>query len=98
MADGNETFYSEHTTYRTYRELLVHMAASVRKGLANDGIGAVWNQDAALFGFINLGRYCIFVFTNLPCRFIAGGQSADEAYGSLVWQMDQCKELDKELT
>jgi hypothetical protein len=40
MADGNETFYSEHTTSRTYRELLVHMAASVRNGLSNDGIGA----------------------------------------------------------
>ena len=97
MADGNETFYSEHTTYRTYRELLTHMAASVRDGLANDGVGAVWNQDAALFGLINQDRYCIFVFTDIPCRFTAGGRSADEAYGSLVWQMDRCRELDKTL-
>lgn len=93
----NEEFWSENTRYRTYRDLLSHMAATIRKGLSGGGVRAAWTQHAAVFVLVEDGRYRMFAFTGLPCRITAEGASADEAYGSLVSGMDQCRELDRPL-
>lgn len=93
----NEEFWSERTKYRTYRDLLSHMAATIRKGLSDGNVRATWTQHAAVFVLTEDGRYRMFAFTGLPCRFVAEGASADEAYGSLVSGMDRCKELDQPL-
>lgn len=91
----NEEFWSERTKYRTYRDLLSHMAATIREGLSDGGVRATWTQHAAVFALVEDGRYRMFAFTGLPCRFMAEGASADEAYGSLVSGMDRCRELDR---
>lgn len=93
----SEEFWSETTKYRTYRDLLSHMAAKMRAALSDGSVSAAWTQHAAVFVLAENGRYRMFAFTGLPCRFMAEGVSADEAYGSLVRQLEQCRELDRPL-
>lgn len=92
-----DKFWKETRDYKTYREELYGMAANASQGLQDHGVSAVWSQDAAMFGVVMNGRYMLFVFTSLNKAFTATGQSVDEAYGSLVRQMEQCQELDNPL-
>lgn len=97
MTDKQDRFWKETKDYKTYREELYSMAATASQGLKDHGVSAVWSRDAAMFGVAMNYRYMLFVFTDMNKAFTATGQSVDEAYGSLVRQLEQCQELDKTL-
>ena len=97
VPDKQDRFWKETKDYKTYREELYGMAATASRGLKDHGVSAVWSRDAAMFGVAMNYRYMLFVFTDMNKAFTAMGQSVDEAYGSLVRQLEQCQELDREL-
>jgi hypothetical protein len=97
MTDKQDKFWKATKDYKTYREGLYSMAETASQGLKDHGVSASWSKHAAIFGVAMNYRYMLFAFTDLHKAFTAMGQSVDEAYGSLVRQLEQCKELDKTL-
>jgi len=96
MTGNQDRFWQETRDYRTYREALQNMSATVSRGLKDYGVTAVWTQEAAVFGLATVDRYMLFAFTDLGKSVTATGKSADEALGSMERQLEDCKDLDKE--
>ena len=97
MPDEKDRFWKETKDYKTYQEALRDMATVASQGLKDNGVSAVWQDRAAVFGLAMNRRYMLFAFTDLGKAFTATGQSVDEAYGFMVRQLEQCQELDTTL-
>lgn len=96
MTGTKDRFWKETRDYRTYREALQNMSATVSQGLKDYGVTAVWTQHAAVFGLAMGDRHMLFAFTDLGMSVTATGLSADEALVSMERQLEECKDLDKE--